>query len=221
MAQELLIEDLELGDGTEVMQNDRVTVHYTGWLTDGTKFDSSVDRGTPFEFVVGAHMVIRGWDEGLLGMKVGGKRKLTIPSEMGYGERGAGDVIPPNATLVFEIQLLDVQKVPEPGQLQIVEVQVGTGAEAQNGKSVSVHYTGALEDGTVFDSSYDRGEPIEFPLGAGMVIQGWEQGLLGMKEGGKRQLRIPYNLGYGSRGYPGVIPAYATLIFEVELVAVK
>ena len=221
MAQELLIEDLELGDGTEVMQNDRVTVHYTGWLTDGTKFDSSVDRATPFEFVVGAHMVIRGWDEGLLGMKVGGKRKLTIPSEMAYGERGAGDVIPPNATLVFEIQLLDVQKVPAPGELEIVDVEVGTGAEAQNGKSVSVHYTGALEDGTVFDSSYGRGEPIEFPLGAGMVIQGWEKGLLGMKVGGKRQLRIPYNLGYGSRGYPGVIPAYATLMFDVELVDVK
>lgn len=108
MSTELIIEDIVTGDGTEVTGNQKVSVHYTGWLTNGTKFDSSVDRGTPFEFVVGQGMVIQGWDQGLLGMKVGGKRKLTIPSDMAYGERGAGGVIPPNATLVFEIELLDV-----------------------------------------------------------------------------------------------------------------
>lgn len=221
MTQELLIEDLVEGQGEPVVEFDRVTVHYTGWLTDGTKFDSSLDRNQPFEFQVGGRMVIRGWDEGLKGMKVGGKRKLTIPSHMGYGERGAGGVIPPNATLVFEVELLGVKKVPAPGELKIVDVEVGTGAEAVNGKNVFVHYTGALEDGTVFDSSIGRGEPIEFPLGAGMVIQGWEKGLLGMKVGGKRQLVIPYNMGYGAHGYPGAIPPYATLIFDVELVDVK
>ncbi|MCB1198448.1 MAG: FKBP-type peptidyl-prolyl cis-trans isomerase [Bdellovibrionota bacterium] len=105
---ELIIEDIETGTGTEVTGHQKVSVHYTGWLTNGTKFDSSIDRGTPFEFVVGQGSVIQGWDQGLVGMKVGGKRKLTIPSHLAYGERGAGGVIPPNATLIFEIELLDV-----------------------------------------------------------------------------------------------------------------
>ena len=118
MTQELLIEDLVEGQGEPVVTTDRVTVHYTGWLTDGKKFDSSLDRNQPFEFQVGARMVIRGWDEGLKGMKVGGKRKLTIPAHMGYGERGAGGVIPPNATLVFEVELLGIKKVPAPGELK-------------------------------------------------------------------------------------------------------
>ena len=105
---ELQIEELEEGAGAEAVAGSAVAVHYTGWLTDGTKFDSSVDRGQPFNFTLGQGMVIKGWDEGVVGMKVGGKRKLTIPPEMGYGERGAGGVIPPGATLVFEVELLEV-----------------------------------------------------------------------------------------------------------------
>ncbi|AJC17499.1 MULTISPECIES: FKBP-type peptidyl-prolyl cis-trans isomerase [Pandoraea] len=104
----LQYEDLQVGDGAEATPGKTVTVHYTGWLTDGKKFDSSKDRNDPFAFVLGGGMVIRGWDEGVAGMKVGGKRKLIIPAELGYGARGAGGVIPPNATLVFEVDLLDV-----------------------------------------------------------------------------------------------------------------
>ncbi|MFH6974065.1 FKBP-type peptidyl-prolyl cis-trans isomerase [Neisseria sp. 23W00296] len=104
----LIIEDIEPGSGTEAEKGRRISVHYTGRLADGSKFDSSLDRGQPFEFKLGAGQVIRGWDEGFAGMKEGGKRKLTIPPEMGYGARGAGGVIPPNATLVFEVELLKV-----------------------------------------------------------------------------------------------------------------
>ncbi|HEU4699446.1 MAG TPA: FKBP-type peptidyl-prolyl cis-trans isomerase [Gemmatimonadales bacterium] len=105
----LVYEDLVVGEGREAEPARVVQVHYTGWLTDGTKFDSSLDRREPFEFTLGAGRVIRGWDEGVKGMKVGGKRKLTIPPELGYGARGAGRVIPPNATLVFDVELLDVR----------------------------------------------------------------------------------------------------------------
>jgi FKBP-type peptidyl-prolyl cis-trans isomerase len=106
---ELVMEDTVVGTGAEAVAGTKVSVHYTGRLTDGTKFDSSLDRNQPFTFNLGANEVIKGWDQGLVGMKVGGKRKLTIPPHLGYGENGAGDAIPPNATLVFEIELLDVQ----------------------------------------------------------------------------------------------------------------
>jgi len=104
----LIIEDITMGEGAIAEAGQYVSVHYTGWLVNGKKFDSSKDRNDPFEFGLGQRQVIAGWDEGVRGMKVGGRRKLTIPPEMGYGARGAGGVIPPNATLVFEIELLSI-----------------------------------------------------------------------------------------------------------------
>lgn len=106
-ATSLKIDDLVVGKGAASKSGDRVTVHYTGWLTDGTKFDSSKDRGQPFPFTLGAGEVIPGWDQGVAGMKVGGKRKLTIPPDLGYGASGTGP-IPPNATLIFEVELLKI-----------------------------------------------------------------------------------------------------------------
>lgn len=107
--EELGIDDLVVGTGAEAVNGKLVSVHYVGTLTDGTKFDSSKDRGEPFEFTLGVGEVIQGWDMGVLGMKVGGKRKLTVPSELGYGSSGAGSVIPPNATLIFDVELLEVK----------------------------------------------------------------------------------------------------------------
>jgi FKBP-type peptidyl-prolyl cis-trans isomerase FkpA len=109
----LIYKDNEIGTGAEAAAGNNVSVHYTGWLQQpdgqkGKKFDSSVDRGQPFGFRLGAGQVIRGWDEGVAGMKIGGKRTLIIPSELGYGARGAGGVIPPNATLIFDVELLGV-----------------------------------------------------------------------------------------------------------------
>lgn len=110
----LIYDDTTIGDGAEARSGDDVSVHYTGWLQfggeRGRKFDSSKDRGEPFSFALGAGQVIKGWDEGVQGMKVGGTRVLTIPAALGYGARGAGGVIPPNATLIFEVELLGIEK---------------------------------------------------------------------------------------------------------------
>ena len=109
MVKELVIEDLRVGTGAEATAGKTVSVHYVGTLTDGKKFDASRDRGKPFSFKLGGGQVIKGWDQGVAGMKIGGLRKLTIPPHLGYGERGAGGgLIPPNATLVFEVELLGV-----------------------------------------------------------------------------------------------------------------
>ena len=105
---ELIIEELTVGDGAPAAAGQSVSVHYTGWLTNGQKFDSSVDRNDPFNFKLGMGQVIPGWDQGVAGMQIGGKRKLTIPPNLAYGARGAGGVIPPNATLVFEVELLGI-----------------------------------------------------------------------------------------------------------------
>jgi peptidylprolyl isomerase len=225
----LIKTDTQLGEGAEAQAGQTVIVHYTGWLYDasasdnkGTKFDSSLDRNDPFSFPLGGGRVIKGWDIGVAGMKEGGLRTLVIPPEMGYGSRGAGGVIPPDATLVFEVKLLKVIRT------DMINTKVGEGDEAKVGQTVIVHYTGWLFDknapenkGIKFDSSRDRDEPFDFPLGQGHVIQGWDEGVQGMKVGGQRTLVIPPEMGYGRQGAGGVIPPNATLVFEVELLEVN
>lgn len=227
----LKVEDMVVGTGREAHAGDTLTVDYTGWLLDKYNvepFDASRLHDKPFDFVLGQGDVIAGWDQGLVGMKVGGKRKLTVPAELGYGASGAANGrIPPNSPLVFEVELLHVQgpaaatlPATTVTKLKIEDLLIGTGAEAKTGDTVSVHYTGWLENGTKFDSSIG-GQPIEFVLGQGRVIAGWEQGLLGMKVGGKRRLTIPPTLAYGENGAGDTIPPNAALIFEVELVSIK
>ncbi len=233
----LQYEDTVVGDGAVAKSGQDVTVHYTGWLFEngekGVKFDSSLDRAEPFQFELDAGMVIGGWDEGVQGMKIGGSRTLVIPPELGYGAHGAGGVIPPNATLLFEVKLLALSGGDEaialelqttPSGLQFQDTVVGSGDEAKAGQRVTVHYTGWLykngSKGKKFDSSKDRGDPFRFKLAGGEVIKGWDEGVQGMKIGGTRMLVIPAALGYGARGAGGVIPPNATLLFEVDLLAV-
>ena len=326
---------------------DEVEVHYTGWLTDGTKFDSSRDRGEPSRFYL--NQVVAGWGEGLQLMTPGARCKFVIPGELAYGAAGRPPKIGPNATLVFDVELLKVTKrlpamragnekaqkalengvkyefvkdgsgpaldtndalsvryafwnkdgkmmdcsemqndtllkgtcdgmplpflgelaklcklgsvlraeVPEKvfpnvrsdtvWELEVVKVtkvdvpkfraldkgktvttqsglqyeviELGNGPSPQATDTVSALYTGWLEDGKQFDSAHARGEPTEFPLNG--VIKGWTEGLQLMKTGGKFLFRIPAGLAYGERGMPPTIPANATLVFLVELVAVK
>lgn len=347
---------LEAGpaDGVRPALGDRVKVHYTGWLENGTEFDSSRSRGTPAQFVLGR--VIPGWNEGLALMTVGARHKLVIPAALGYGEKGAGGVIPPNANLTFDVELLGVEKgptfvAPDPDKLAAtgsgLKVQVvdegkgdalaetdrvelqyavwtpagvsvmsyldergpvrvgigelrmpfmrelllklkdggsclalvpaatafpqqkpptlgdaadcvwmmkvvrvlkpmplpeykasapdkltktasglqyevlteGTGKQPTANDTVAVHYIGWLQDGKVFDSSYGRGEPAEFPLLG--VIRGWTEGVQLMKVGAVYQFVIPPDLAYGEAGAPPNIPGNATLTFRIELLEVK
>ena len=228
--------DVTVGDGKEAVVGAQITVHYEGFLSDGKKFDSSRDRNQPFTFVLGVGRVVDGWDRGFPGMKEGGQRRLLVPALLAYGDRGAGDVIPPGEDLTFDVELIEVTLLldPEPGMtgevveqkngLQWVDLELGTGEEAKKGSTVTVQYTGWLAtagpdgSGKRFDSSRDRQQPFTFLLDGGQVIKGWDQGVLGMKVGGRRKLIIPAKLGYGKRGAEGSIPANADLIFEVELV---
>jgi peptidylprolyl isomerase len=226
---------VEEGTGPAPEPGDLVQVHYTGMLADGAEFDSSYQRNEPIQFPLGQGMVIPGWEEGIALLKVGGKAKLIIPPELAYGERGAGGVIPPNATLYFEVELVDISAGSPVAPTEVSEADFtttasglkyydlveGSGDSPAEGQVVAAHYTGWLEDGTKFDSSLDRGRPFEFVIGAGQVIPGWDEGIGSMKVGGRRQLVIPANLAYGEQGAGGVIPPNATLIFEVELIEVK
>ena len=226
--------DEVVGMGDEAKAGQTVTVNYKGTLKNGTIFDQSYGR-EPLKFILGAGQVIKGWDEGVAGMKVGGKRTLVIPAKLGYGPEGTPDgTIPPNAMLTFTVELLGVigdtatttttqdqtKMTTTTSGLQYADEVVGTGAEAQAGQTVTVNYKGMFQDGNIFDQSYGRG-PFSFRLGGGQVIKGWDEGVAGMKVGGKRKLVIPSDLAYGKRGAGGVIPPDATLVFEVELLDTK
>jgi peptidylprolyl isomerase len=234
---ELGITEIKEGDGEVVEPRATVTVHYRGTFREtGEPFDSSYDRGEPAVFPLDG--VIAGFSQGLVGMKVGGKRRVDIPWSMAYGERGRPPAIPPKSDLVFELELLGVEN-PQPREkpelssefagepvelgdgLVVRDIAVGEGqGEVRPGATVIIHYRGVLaESGEQFDTSFDRGQPAQFKTTE--VIDGFGQGLIGMKAGGKRRIEIPAALGYGERGAPPAIPGNADLVFEVELLSFK
>lgn len=229
---ELVIVDIVVGDGPEATASDRVTAHYVGVLhEDGTEFDSSWDRGQPFAFQLGTGGVIPGWDQGIEGMKVGGRRMLVIPSDLAYGEAGSPPTIGPDAALVFVVDLLEVLSIPDEaptleipeefsGELEIIDLVEGDGRAIKSGDAAILHYILALESsGQVEDSSWET-EPVVAQIGDGIVIAGWDVGLIGMKEGGRRLLVVPPDLAFGEEGN-GPVPPNDTLIFLIDLLQVN
>tara|TARA_Y100001970_G_C14058312_1_gene762780 strand:+ start:56 stop:1003 length:948 start_codon:yes stop_codon:yes gene_type:complete len=231
---ELLTEDIVEGSGDPVGTGDFLIMQYVGVsYSTGLQFDASWDRGQPFSFELGSGNVIAGWDEGIEGMSPGGRRLLTIPPEKAYGENGSGSgSIGPNETLLFVVDLLaavpvDLEKptvsIPDQSatELEIRDIEVGTGRSIEDGDVVYVHYAGYSQStGSQFDASWDRGRPqfIGFVIGQGNVIDGWEEGLLGMQVGGRRELTIPSDLAYGEDGAGGgLIAPNETLIFVIDL----
>lgn len=239
--------DLVEGAGAPVKFGDVLVVHYTGRLTDGSVFESSRKHDKPFVFSFGFPSVIDGWTVGMVGMKVGGKRKLYIPAKMAYGVNGKPKSVPPNADLIFEVELIEIgsidslkanasedekaigvdvaekdrKEVTMPSGLRYTDLRLGQGATATQGKMLGVKYTGWLTTGEKFDSNADGKETFDFLLGTGAVIKGWDAGVEGMKAGGKRKLIIPPELAYGEKGFGAKIPPDSVLVFEVELVKAK
>lgn len=202
-------------DDGSIQVGDFLEVAMVGSLiASGEVFIDTADVGQPIVFPYGEGVFFPGWDSIFKGKHVGDTLSVDIPAEDAFGEAGAPPTIPPNADLHFEIEILNILSV----EREVVEA--GSGAQPVQGDTVRVHYTGMLEDGTVFDSSLDRGEPIEFPLGGGFVIPGWDIGVAEMHVGEKAILTIPSALAYGPQGSPPAIPPNATLIFEVELVEI-
>ncbi|MEX0929456.1 MAG: FKBP-type peptidyl-prolyl cis-trans isomerase [Balneolales bacterium] len=230
----LEIIDTERGEGPEVEVADYLTIHFTGYLESGEEFESSYNQNQPVTIQAGmGQLPIRGWDEGIIGMRVGGKRTLVIPPNLAFGDEGIQGLIPGGEDIRMEVELISISTPPEPwgynendiqskeSGLQYVINEEGNGETPESGEMVSVHYAGFLEDGTLFDSSYLRDEPLDFPVGVGQVIPGWDEGLMDMKVGEKRTLIIPSELGYGERGAGETIPPNATLVFDVELLGIE
>ena len=208
---ELIIQDIEVGDGDVVESGDAVMVSYEGKLEDGSVFDASSFHDMPLAFTVGVGQVIEGWDQGLVGMREGGTRRLVIPPNLAYGRQGVEGSIPGNETITFTVTL---DKILD--DVYVEDRVLGEGAEASLGKVVTVNYVGTLTGGVEFDAS----DNFTFELGSGTFIEGWNRGIVGMRVGGSRLIVIPYQLGYGVTGN-GFIPPFAVITFEVDLLDVS
>lgn len=232
----LKVTDIREGEGGLPEEGDIVSIRYTGWYLDGKQFDSTERLGAPLKARIGNKELLPGLDEGVATMRKGGKRVLILPPNLAYGEEGRPGVVPPNAWIKFEVELVDIQPGPPPilpwndaGKeivatqtgLQFVDFEMGQGEFPELGSTVVVQYSGFLDDGTLFDSTYRQGGPVEFELSVERLIPGWVEGLLSMQAGGKRKLIIPPFLGYGSKGYGKAIPPNVTLIYDIELLEIK
>lgn len=225
---DLKIETIQPGKGPGAEDGDTLSMLYQGKLTNGSVFDGNMDDAykanvekPPFSLVLGMGTVIKGWDQGLVGIKVGEVRKISIPSELGYGASGQGETIPPNADLVFSVKCLDIVKRGEEMVIDTNDIKVGSGAEVKKGDKVTVHYVGKLLNGKQFDSSREAGKtPLAFTVGNAEVVPGFEKGVIGMKKGGLRKVRIPPGAAYGAAPQGG-IPPNSVLTFEIEIMTIN
>lgn len=222
------VTDLEEGAGSPVEDGWLLAIAYTGWLYDPAAPDNrgqefaSASAEAPISFRLGIGQVIPGIDQGVAGMRVGGRRRVVIPPDLGFGVQGT-NLVTGNSTLLIELSLVAGAAVP----FEVTDLAVGEGEEAVNGSSLSMAYQGWVYDliagdqkGDSFDST-TADAPFEFTLGVGKVITGWDLGIVGMRVGGRRRIVIPHELAYGVQGRPPRIPAYATLLFEVELLGIR
>lgn len=223
---ELKKEVIKPGTGEGAKNGDMLTMLYRGKLTNGAVFDGNMDDEfkptpdkDPFALNLGMGMVIKGWDQGLVGVKVGEVCKLSIPPDLGYGDKGSGQ-IPPNSDLYFTVKCLDIIRQGEENVIDITDVKVGTGPEVKKGDKITVHYVGTLLNGKQFDSSRDKNTPFSFTVGAGEVVPGFDKGVIGMKKDGKRNVRIPPAAAYGANPSNG-LPANSVLKFELEVLTVN
>jgi peptidylprolyl isomerase len=222
---QLVKTDTVVGTGNDVALGATLTTTYSVWLYSATAADNKgnkIDTGN-LTFVQGAATVISGLEQGVAGMKSGGKRVLQIPASLAFGTTGNGSTIPANAGLVFEVELTSVV-YPATGPTTLIKTDtvVGTGTEAAAGKNVTVAYTGWLYNAAAADkkgTQFDAGT-FSFVMGSGKVIAGFDLGVTGMKVGGKRTVVIPYTLGYGSTAN-GTIPANSGLVFDIQLTNVQ
>ncbi|MEE6523293.1 hypothetical protein FKM82_022126 [Ascaphus truei] len=201
-----------------VQDSDFVRYHYNGTLLDGTHFDSSYSRSSTYDTYVGSGWLIKGMDQGLLGMCPGEKRKIIVPPFLAYGEKGYGTVIPPQASLVFDVLLVDLHNPKDGITLQNQVIPQTCQRKAVTGDYVRYHYNGTLMDGAPFDSSYSRNNTYNTYIGMGYIIPGMDAGLQGVCVGEKRRIVIPPHLGYGENGAGNSIPGSAVLIFDVHII---
>lgn len=217
----LLFAGFALYQGAPILaqKGDFVTLDYRLSAAGALPFESTINAA-PLRVKLGEGVLLKGLEAALIGQKEGSSASTKIAWQDGFGTVSVGK-LKPRTDLVCEWRLLRIDSKERKQMVEIVDTSIGTGAVAQAGSSVEIHYTGKFLNGTKFDSSKDRNQTFTFKLGAGQVIKGFDLGVTGMKVGGKRTVTIPSELGYGSKGAGGVIPPDATLVFDLELVFVK
>ncbi len=232
---ELLVTDLVTGTGPAAAAGDLVVVDYVGVRSaDGTEFDNSYDRGQPFPVTLGTGGVIKGWDEGLVGIQAGGRRQLDIPAELAYGDAGAGDVIQPGDALTFVIEARAIITLPDASaepditiegaanvtELTTTDLVTGEGDAVTSGDRVYVHLIAYRADtGEQLNSTWADGQPFDFTLGGGAPLPGIEAGVEGMQVGGRRQITIPFADAFGDAGNENLgLPASTDLVLVIDLV---
>lgn len=232
----LRVIELVEGEGPTPKKGDIISLNYTGWYLDGDEFDSTSRLGHPGKFRLGTDTLLPGLEEGVSTMRRGAKRIFILPPELAFGAEGRPGVVPRDAWVKFEVEMVEIEDGPpdplpwnEAGMefyttqsgLQFVDFVIGEGEFPELGSNVVVHYSGYLDDATLFDSSYLRGRPVEFELTEDRLIRGFVEGLLTMRAGGQRKLVIPPFLGYGEDGFGKIVPPNATLIYDIELLEVR